>query len=87
MALLSSLKDYTVYHFGFEENLMKKYDYDKIEEHKEQHDIFIGKLIDIESQDIDSSQKKIILDILDFIVNWISSHILGSDFKYKEVLK
>ncbi|WIV10652.1 bacteriohemerythrin [Proteiniborus sp. MB09-C3] len=85
--LLNSLKDYTVYHFGFEENLMKKYNYEDIEKHKGQHDKFIEKLNEIETQDIDSRQKKVVLDILDFVINWISSHILGSDFKYKDIIK
>lgn len=87
MALITSLKDYTIYHFGFEESLMKKYNYTEIGEHKKQHDRFVEKLIDIEAQDIDARQEKVVLEILDFIVNWISSHILGSDFKYKEVIK
>ncbi len=87
MALLKGLKDYTVYHFGFEESLMEKYNYDKIEEHKKQHAMFVEKLVDLETQEIDSRQKKVILDVLDFVVNWISSHILGSDFKYKDVIK
>ncbi len=87
MALLKGLKDYTVYHFGFEESLMEKHNYDKIEEHKKQHAMFVEKLVDLETQEIDSRQKKVILDVLDFVVNWISSHILGSDFKYKDVVK
>ncbi|WP_352420072.1 bacteriohemerythrin [Proteiniborus sp.] len=87
IALLNSLKDYTVYHFGFEESLMEKYNYDDIDKHKQQHDKFIEKLVEIEAQDIDARQKKVILDILDFIVNWISSHILGTDFKYKGIVR
>lgn len=87
MALLGSLRDYTEYHFGYEEGLLEKNNYENFEEHKQQHDMFVKKLIDIETQDIDSRQKQVILDILDFIVNWISNHILGIDFQYKDVIK
>lgn len=87
MRLIVSLKDYTVYHFGYEESLMEKYNFSELEKHKEQHNRFVEKLNEIELQDIDSRQEKIILDILDFIVNWISSHILGSDFNYKGIIK
>ncbi|TAH63437.1 MAG: bacteriohemerythrin [Gottschalkiaceae bacterium] len=87
IALLGHLKEYTEYHFGYEEELMEKYNYNKLEEHKQQHEMFVKKLVEIDTQDIDSKQKKVILDILDFIVNWISSHILGSDFQYKDIIK
>jgi len=87
MALLLSLKDYTVYHFGYEESLMKKYNYKDLENHKKQHETFVEKLNEIEAQDIDSKQKMVVLDILDFIVSWISNHIIGSDLKYKDVIK
>ncbi len=87
MSLLGDLKDYTVYHFGYEESLMEKHNFIELEKHKEQHNRFVEKLNEVELQDIDSRQEKIILDILDFIVNWISSHILGSDLNYKGVIK
>lgn len=87
MTLLSSLKDYAVYHFGYEESLMEKYKYKELETHKKQHESFVAKLNEIESQDIDSKQKMVILDILDFIVGWISNHIIGSDLKYKDIIK
>lgn len=87
MTLLSGLKDYTVYHFGFEESLMEKYNFSELDKHKVQHSRFIEKLNELETQDIDARQQKVILDILDFIVNWISSHILGSDLNYKGVIK
>ncbi len=87
MTLLRGLKDYTVYHFGFEESLMEKYNFSELEKHKEQHKMFVEKLVEVETQDIDVRQQKVILDILDFVINWISSHILGSDFKYKGIIK
>ncbi len=87
MRLLMNLKDYTVYHFGYEESLMEKYNFSELEKHKEQHKMFVDKLNELELQDIDSRQEKIILDILDFIVNWISSHILGLDINYKGMIK
>lgn len=87
MSLISKLKDYTIYHFGYEERLMENNNYNELDAHKIQHDKFVEKLIDIETQEIDSRQKKVILDILDFIVSWISKHILVTDQKYKNIIK
>lgn len=81
--ILNSLKDYTKYHFEYEEKLMKQYEFQLLEQHKIEHDKFIGKLVEVESGNIDEKQKRTILDMIDFVANWISNHILKSDFKYK----
>lgn len=84
--ILEELKEYTVYHFKCEEELMEKYNYEDLEAHREEHDAFIGKIIELEGQDIDSKQSKVSLEMIEFIANWIEGHILKTDFKYKEYL-
>lgn len=84
--ILNNLKDYTVYHFQHEESLMKKYNYEQFEQHKIEHDKFIDKINEVETDDIDEKQKKIILNMIEFIANWISNHILKTDFRYREHL-
>jgi len=84
--ILENLKDYTIYHFEHEEKLMEKYNYELIEEHKVEHRKFIEKIADVETENLDEKQKKIMLTMIEFIANWISTHILKTDFKYRDCL-
>jgi len=80
------MKDYTVYHFATEEQMMQRAGFDDIEEHKEQHVKFIDKLNDFEISELDENQSEFIMDILKFISTWIFKHIIGSDFEYRECM-
>lgn len=84
--IVEELKEYTIYHFKCEEELMEKYNYEHLDVHKEEHEAFINKIIEIQSQDIDEKQSKISLEMIEFIANWIEGHILKTDFKYKGYL-
>lgn len=87
MEVVHELKDYTIYHFNFEERLMEKYGYENLEEHKKQHSSFVEKLSAMQDIDIDENQNKAMMDMLMFIADWIEKHILVSDFDYvKQVI-
>ncbi|EJO5348763.1 hemerythrin family protein [Clostridium botulinum] len=83
---IRTLKEYTVFHFSYEEEVMKKYEYSDLDNHKIEHDAFIKKISSINEEEIDEKQKKFLMDLLAFIVNWIENHILKSDLKYKDYL-
>lgn len=83
MAILDELRDYTVYHFGFEEKLMKEHGFQDYESHKIEHDFFIKKINRLEKSDLDSDQKKSLMKMVTFVADWISSHILKTDMNYK----
>ncbi|MCF6464466.1 bacteriohemerythrin [Clostridium sp. Cult2] len=80
------LMDYAVYHFSFEEKMMKDNGYPKLQQHKRQHDSFISKVKSIDEEEIDERQKKIGMDLIIFVANWIENHILKTDMEYKEFL-
>ena len=82
IAILDDLREYTIYHFDFEEKYQQSIGYENFEEHKELHDKLIDKLTNIETEDIDSMQGHVMIQLLDFIANWIGNHILKEDFKY-----
>ncbi|BDR68101.1 hemerythrin [Clostridium tetani] len=84
---LSELQKYTVYHFGYEEDLMKSVNYPNFECHKKQHDNFVKKVTNIDKAYIDENQKEVLRDLLLFIVDWIEGHILKIDMQYKELFK
>lgn len=79
MALIDELKDYTVFHFQTEEEYMRSINYPGYISHKAQHDRFVDKINSIDVHAIDQDQDAYLLDILDFVVNWISNHILKMD--------
>lgn len=83
---ISELQNYTVYHFNYEEKLMEDYNYPDIENHKKQHKAFIHKVANLDEEYIDEHQKKISMDLLVFILDWIGNHILKSDMNYKDFL-
>jgi len=85
--IIRELKDYTIYHFGFEEELMERYGYEDLEAHKEEHQMFIDKINEIDYEAIDADQTGAIMDMLMFVANWIENHILKMDLKYKELFQ
>ncbi|OAA84936.1 bacteriohemerythrin [Clostridium ljungdahlii] len=88
MTILDELLEYTKYHFEYEENMLKKYNYDHIHDQEEEHGFYIYKINEVASrEDIDDNQKKVILEIIDFLSEWISNHIMIADKKYAVFLK
>lgn len=86
MSVVSELANYTVEHFTFEEGMMKTNDYPNFNEHKVQHDAFIDKIKSIKSEEVDMRQRKVAMDLIVFVANWIEKHILVTDMQYKEFL-
>lgn len=86
MQIFDELRDYTVYHFNYEEELMQKHGYEQFEKHKFEHDFFIKKMNRLEKSDIDEEQNKTLLNIISFVADWISGHILQSDTDYKDFM-
>jgi hemerythrin len=84
LTILEELKNYTIFHFDFEENLMKQYGYEEVDTHKFEHVFLIKKLQKLNNEDIDTKQKKVKIELITFIADWIAGHILKTDMKYKE---
>lgn len=87
MDIIHELKEYTVYHFDYEENLFDDADYEHTVEHIKQHNSFIDKVTEIEESDIDTFQNMISMELIAFIATWIEKHILESDVNYVETVK
>ena len=86
MGILNQLAEYTIYHFKFEEALMAKYNYPGFEPHKIEHDFFVKKVQRIARRDLEDGQNETMLEIVNFVADWIAQHILKSDFSYKDYL-
>lgn len=87
MEILSELKDYTVFHFNAEEEYMISISYKKYFSQKIEHDEFIKKIDDIDHKEIDKNQDQFVANILEFIIVWLTEHILEKDILIGEAKK
>lgn len=87
VALINELKDYTHYHFSFEEALLEKFNYPELEQHKMEHYLFLKRIDKMDLGAFDKNQTNSLLELLNMLIDWISSHILDTDMKYAELLK
>lgn len=90
MEILASLKDYTEFHFNDEEELMKRISYPGLEAQKHAHAAFIERLVDIDLNtldEIDNDQQAYLLDLINFLIGWLSNHILACDKKLGEYVR
>ena len=79
MTVMNELKEYTLYHFKCEEGLMEASNYKGINAHKLIHIGFIAKIEDVLNRDIDENQSAVLLQTLDFVIEWIIDHIKETD--------
>ena len=82
--IISDLKDYTAVHFSDEEAYMEKIGYPELESQKKAHTAFIDKLAEINLDDLDAHQQHYLEDLISFLLNWLSVHILHMDKKIGE---
>ena len=84
ISILQELKDYTIYHFEYEEKLMSRYGYAELDGHRFEHMFLTKKIKKFENVEIDADQKAAIVEIIAFVSDWIAGHILKTDLKYRE---
>lgn len=77
--ILKELADYAVFHFQHEEEYMMSIRYKKLISQKVEHQEFIDKIESYNFDEIDENQKGVILEILDFLNDWLINHILDND--------
>ncbi len=85
--IIDELLDYTIYHFGTEEEYFEKFDYPGKKNHIAQHKIFINKIKDFKEKFKAGTDTAIGFDIIDFLMKWFVNHILKVDVKYVETFK
>ena len=84
--VLKELLEYTIYHFGNEEEMFRKYGYEETPKHKEQHEKFIARIRDFKT-DFERGNALLSFDLIDFLKGWLLNHILKTDVKYVPFLK
>lgn len=79
VTILEGLREYTIFHFNSEEKYMESIGYKRLFSQKIEHSKFIEKLDKVNLDEIDNNQDEYIISILEFVVDWIDSHILTTD--------
>ncbi|WP_099468768.1 bacteriohemerythrin [Konateibacter massiliensis] len=79
VALIVRLKEYAVQHFEDEEAYMLSIGYKKFLSHKAEHIEFINKVESIDFDNMDRNQLEALVDILEFLNDWLIHHILEKD--------
>lgn len=77
--ILKELKDYTATHFADEEKYMEEIGYKKLFTQKMEHIQFISKLEEIDFDKIDENQDGYLLDLLNYLNDWLVHHIIEKD--------
>ncbi|MBI1937888.1 MAG: bacteriohemerythrin [Ignavibacteriales bacterium] len=83
--ILNDLANYTVYHFNHEEKLFASHGYPEGNLHKAEHDKLIKQVDELKNK-YNSGSVTVTLDVLNFLKNWLTDHIVGSDKKYSSFL-
>ena len=84
--VITELVEYTQYHFGYEEQIFDKIGYSDSANHIDQHRKFVETVSDFYKK-FETEKDVLSMEIVDFLKNWLVSHILGSDRKYVSKLK
>ena len=69
---------------------MKKIGYPEIEAQKRAHSAFVEKLVNIDFRELeamDDNQEEYLMDLIGFLLGWLSNHILASDKKIGKYVK
>lgn len=80
---LNELANYTAVHFKHEEENMLKYNYPGYEKQKQEHDGLKRKVGDFNDR-YKAGSAAFSLELISFLKDWLTGHILGSDMQYKE---
>lgn len=79
VAIILRLKEYAIQHFKDEEAYMLGIGHKKLLSHKTEHEDFIEKVNSIDFDTMDRNQTESLLDILEFLNDWLIHHILEKD--------
>jgi len=80
-SILDELIDYATYHFSAEEHWMRVHGFPGLQLHQEEHNNFSKRVVEI-YKDFRNGRTNLSLEVLQFLKNWLSNHILKTDAEY-----
>ena len=69
---------------------MERIHYPELPAQKCAHAAFVERLVNIDLEELDNlddNQQEYLLDLIQFLLGWLSNHILGSDKKIGEYMR
>jgi hemerythrin len=81
-SVFDQLRKYTHVHFQTEERLMVIYGYPNYEEHKKEHEELINQINELKDK-FKAGDRKITIEVVDFLKEWLLNHIKKEDQQYK----
>lgn len=90
IGILNELRDYTEIHFSHEEEYMEQIGYPGLEAQRRAHTAFIDRLVDIklsDLDDIDDNQQEYLNELVNYLLSWLSNHILKMDLLIAQFAK
>lgn len=85
LAVVDELVDYAGYHFACEERWMAESSYPKLSEHKEEHALFTSRIVEFQSKY--RRNESVSVEVLWFLCNWVTHHILETDAKFGQFIE
>lgn len=86
ISIFHDLKNYTEFHFRFEEELLREHGYAHFESHKNEHEMLVERIRKMEVNISENIEKVTLTELINIIFDWISKHILKGDKKYMDLL-
>jgi hemerythrin len=80
--ILDGLIDYTKVHFAREEQFFVQTGYGASAAHKKEHDDLTRQVLDVQKKYNAGVTGTLSLEVMNFLKNWLLTHIQGSDQKY-----
>ncbi len=84
--ILDELIEYTVQHFGREEEAFKRSGYPGYGPHKEQHEKLKKEVVRLRKQYQDNFSAKLGMEVIQFLKSWLLTHIMETDKRYGQHL-
>jgi hemerythrin len=80
--ILDGLVDYTKVHFAHEERFFEQTKYADAAAHRKQHSDLTNQVLDVQKKYKAGVNGTLSLEVMNFLKNWLITHIQGSDQKY-----
>jgi hemerythrin len=83
--IFDGLVVYTAKHFGYEEELFAKHGYPSTQAHVKEHEALKGQALDLKAK-MDAGDFMVGVEVLAFLKDWLTNHIMKSDRAYSQHL-
>lgn len=84
--VFATLIDYTVFHFGREEQVMAACGYPDLDVHRDEHEALTAEVRALAERFVADPAAIPLDDVLAFLKDWLSHHILLQDMAYRDVV-